>query len=204
MRSVAGIAPPSFRSQTRLTCVSETSALSFLMDRKRHRGEYQVAQITVKAEAVLAARPQDVYATIADYHHGHPAIIPQGTFSDLRVEQGGFGAGTIIRFKMRIFGAEQSYYQRVSEPEPGRRLVEQDIDSVQHVATTFTVLPRQDGQQSHVEIATTMDTSAGLRGWIERLMIPLAIPRIYRQELALLEVTAQKRDELKREWIEVS
>jgi len=89
-----------------------------------------MGQITVKAEAVLEAPTEAVYATIADYRQGHPNILPKELY-DVRVEQGGSGAGTIYRFKMRVLGVEQSFYQRVSEPEPGRVLVEQDIDSPQ-------------------------------------------------------------------------
>jgi hypothetical protein len=150
-------------------------------------------QITLHAAAVLAARPEDVYATIADYRHGHQQIIPKGSFSDLRVDQGGYGAGTVIRFNMRTLGGQQAFHQRVSEPEPGRILVEQDIESAQQVTTTFTVLPHQNGQQSHVTISTTMNASPGLRGWVERLIVPLVTPRVYRQELKLLEAAAQRR-----------
>ena len=56
-----------------------------------------MAQITLKAAAVLNARPEDIYATIADYQHGHPDILPKDRLYDLQVEQGGYGAGTIIR-----------------------------------------------------------------------------------------------------------
>ncbi len=98
-----------------------------------------MGQITVKAAAVLDACPEDVYATIADYQHGHPNILPKESLYDLQVEQGGYGAGTIIRFKVKALGVEQTAYQRVSEPEPGRVLVEQDIDSARNARTTFTV-----------------------------------------------------------------
>ena len=152
-----------------------------------------MGQITMKAGAVLEARPEDVYATIADYHQGHPNILPK-EFYDLQVEQGGYGAGTIHRFKSRVLGVEQSFYQRVSEPEPGRVLVEQDIDSVQNVTTTFTVTPLEQGQKSHVEISTTMNASAGLKGFIERVVVfPIVFPSIYRKELKLLEAVAQRR-----------
>ncbi len=152
-----------------------------------------MGQIKVKAEAVLAARPEDVYATIADYHQGHPNILPKESLYDLQVEQGGYGAGTIIRFKARVLGVEQSFYQRVSEPEPGRVLVEQDIDSVQEETTTFTVTPLEQGQKSHIEISTTMNASPGFRGLIERIIVSIANPRIYRKELKLLEEVAQRR-----------
>ena len=150
-------------------------------------------QIHVKEVAVLDARPEDVYATIADYHNGHPQIVPKETFYDMRVEQGGFGAGTVIRFKMKALGVERELYQRVSEPEPGRVLVEQDIDSPQNIVTTFTVDPVEQGQKSRVEITTTMNTSPGVAGFVERIVVPLFNPPVYRKELKQLEVVAQKR-----------
>src|SRR5258706_9640241 len=152
-----------------------------------------MGQIKVSSVEVLNARPEDVYATIADYRNGHPNILPKGSFYDLQVEQGGYGAGTIIRFKMKVFGTEQAFHQRVSEPEPGRVIVEQDIDSVQNVVTTFTVTPVENQRKSQVEISTTMNTSPGFRGLMERLMVPRINPPIYRKELKLLEAVAQKR-----------
>ena len=152
-----------------------------------------MGQITVRAAAVLDARPGDVYATIADYQHAHPDILPKESLYDLQVEQGGYGAGTMIRFKMKALGVEQSFYQRVSEPEPGRVLVEQDIDSVQNVMTTFTVTPVEHEQKSHVEISTMMNTSPGFKGFMERLIVPIINPQLYRKELRLLEAVAQKR-----------
>jgi Polyketide cyclase / dehydrase and lipid transport len=153
-----------------------------------------MGQISVKANAILNARAEDVYATIADYRHGHPNILP-AAFSDLQVEQGGYGAGTIIRFKMKVLGIEQAFYHRVSEPEPGRVLVEQDIDSVQNIITTFVVDPLENGQKTHVEISTTMNASAGLTGVVERIVVPLINSRLYREELQLLEEVAQRQDD---------
>jgi hypothetical protein len=150
-------------------------------------------QLNTKAAAVLAAPPEDVYATIADYQQGHPNILPKENLFDLVIEQGGYGAGTIIRFKTRILGVEQAFYQRVSEPEPGKVLVEQDIDSAQNATTTFTVLPLAQGQKSHVEISTTMNSRPGIKGFLERILLPIIFPSIYHKELKLLEAVAQKQ-----------
>ena len=151
-----------------------------------------MGQIKVKADAVLDAPSADVYATIADYHQGHPAILPEN-FYDLQVEQGGYGDGTIIRFKTKILGVVRDMYQRVSELEPGRVLVEQDIDNHQHFATTFTVTPLDNGRRSHVEISTTLHASPGLTGVAERIIISLINPRIYRKEMKKLEAVARER-----------
>ena len=152
-----------------------------------------MGQIKVIATEVLDARPEDVYATIVDYKQEHPRILPKENLYDLQVEEGGYGAGTIIRFKSRILGVEQSFYQRVSEPEPGRVIVEQDIDTKQNLATTFTVIPVEEGKKSQVEISTTMNASPGFRGFAERVVLSIFNPRIYRKELKLLEAVAQKR-----------
>ena len=50
--------------------------------------------------ARIAAPAARCYGVIADYHVGHPAIVPPRAFGPLVVEQGGVGAGTQIRFTM--------------------------------------------------------------------------------------------------------
>src|SRR5688500_9099663 len=98
-------------------------------------GRLMAAQ-QVSASALMHAPPQAVYAIIADYHHGHPQILPKPPFVSLAVEQGGTGAGTVIRVHMRVLGQLHMVRAVVTEPEPGRVLVEtNDNGSV----TTFTV-----------------------------------------------------------------
>lgn len=157
-----------------------------------------MGQISARAASILDARPENVYETIADYHSGHPSILPRKNLYDLQVEQGGRGEGTIIRFKARILGVEQAFHHRVSEPEPGRVLVEQDIEDGRNVTTTFTVTPLDEGRKSQVEIKTTMKSGPGLRGLVERLIVPLANAPVYRQELKLLETVAQQRAGMQR------
>src|SRR5258708_20881850 len=77
--------------------------------------ERLMGQISVKAEAVLEAPSEKIYATIADYRQGHPNMLPKELY-DLQVEQRGYRAGTIHRFKMLALGVAQSYYQPASEP----------------------------------------------------------------------------------------
>ena len=157
-----------------------------------------MTKIKARAAAILEARPEDVYATIADYRHGHPFILPKKHLYDLQVEQGGYGAGTVIRFKSRLLGVEQSFYQRVSEPEPGRVLREEDIESKQNEQSTFTVTPVEGGKRAHVEISMSMDPSPGLRGLSERLAVTMLFPSLLRQEIHLLEGVAQRRGQAVR------
>jgi len=79
--------------------------------------------LKVCASASMNAAPECVYATIADYYIGHPRILPK-QFSGMVVESGGIGAGTIVRFNMRVFGRTQAFCAAVSEPQAGRVLVE--------------------------------------------------------------------------------
>jgi hypothetical protein len=61
-------------------------------------------------------------------------------------------------------------------------------------STTFTVTPVADSQKAEVEILTTMNPSAGLKGVVERLLLGRLLAPVYQKELQLLEAVAQKRD----------
>jgi len=106
----------------------------------------------VSETAIIDAPAEHVYAIIADYRDGHPRILPRPPFHDYEVEEGGQGAGTIVRFKMTAMGRTQAFRAAITEPEPGRVLVETYFDS--QTVTTFTVVPRKpmlrfDGVPNH-------------------------------------------------------
>lgn len=145
------------------------------------------------ASAVIDAPPEAVYALIADYHTGHPQILPKRFFRDLTVEEGGYGAGTIISFTTRAGGKEIPYRMVVTEPEPGRVLVESDLAPTSTLATTFTVTPLADGARARVEIATEWEASRGIAGVMERLFYPAGMRRIYRRELRQIAAVAAGR-----------
>jgi hypothetical protein len=67
------------------------------------------------AERTISAPVAPVYDLLADYHVGHPSILPP-SFSDLTVLQGGTGAGTEIRFAMTLGGRKQLVEASVDEP----------------------------------------------------------------------------------------
>lgn len=135
----------------------------------------------VEESAVINAPPARVYAVMADYRVGHPAVLPKPAFTRLVVEEGGVGAGTRFRVYVNVLGKEYVYHQVVTEPEPGRILRESDLDSIQY--TTITVDPLAGGTQSRVTIATEFQDKPGVAGFLNRLMqLPVA-RRLYRQEL---------------------
>ena len=70
----------------------------------------------IEATALIHAPAERVYAILADYHDGHGRIAPKPWFGPIEVEQGGTGAGTIIRFTMTVLGKTQACRSIISEP----------------------------------------------------------------------------------------
>ena len=140
----------------------------------------------------MNAAPERVYAAIANYHTGHPRILPK-QFSAMTVERGGIGAGTIIRFNMRVFGRTQPFRAVVTEPQPGRVLVETYLDSNAAV-TTFTVDPGAAPGMTVATISTELRVRAGIAGAIERFLITRYFRPIYLKELELLRVFVEGKD----------
>ncbi len=130
-----------------------------------------------------------MYALIADYHSGHPRILPPQYFRDLRVDSGGVGEGTTIRFDMRLGGQTRHYRGVITEPVPGRVLVESYPDN--GIVTTFKVTPAADGGAADVTISSDVPTRAGLLGAVERAVAAALLRRVFRRELALLADVAR-------------
>jgi hypothetical protein len=145
----------------------------------------------VSAEAVIDAAPDRAFAVLADYKDGHARILPRPPFVDLVVEQGGVGAGTVIRFRMRMLEVTRTMRAAVTEPEPGRVLVEPD--SAGDVVTTFTVDPVEDGRRARVTIATEIEIGGRVLGWLRRRLIDRSLRPVYLREIANLEKVAAGR-----------
>jgi uncharacterized protein YndB with AHSA1/START domain len=137
----------------------------------------------VIASRRVDAPPAEVYAVIADYRRHHPHIVPPEYFEGVDVLEGGVGAGTRTRVKMHVLGKKRVFEQVVTEPEPGRVIMEANADG--SALTTFTV--EASGEDaSHVTIATDIPLQPGLHGVLERLAVSLLFPRIYKKELVRL------------------
>jgi hypothetical protein len=135
----------------------------------------------ISASAVIPARRERVYSLIANYKDGHQRILPK-QFSNLTVEAGGIGAGTVIRFEMTLFGWKHTFRAAVTEPDPGRVLVETNLDSNRAV-TTFTVGPGSAPADSTVTISTELPVRSGFAGRIARTLSTLLLRPIYVKEL---------------------
>ena len=142
--------------------------------------------MTYRVSAVrrIDAAPEQVFGILADYRVGHPAILPRRFFTGLEVEQGGYGAGTVIRYGMRAAGRVTRARAAVTEPVPGRVLVETDLGD-RGIVTTFTVSPAGEGA-SEVEFATDLPSRGGLAGRLERMFVRRYLRRVYAEELQLL------------------
>lgn len=145
----------------------------------------------VEASAIVDARPETVYEIVADYTDGHAAILPKPYFSDMKIEKGGKGAGTVVNVVMNVWGVKRTYRFTVTEPHPGEVLTESDPEA--GVTTTFTFEPVEDGPRTQVTIHTEMQSSKGIRGMMERLFTPGLTRRIYEKELAQLNAYIQQR-----------
>jgi hypothetical protein len=90
---------------------------------------------------------------------------------------------------MKVMGKEYISRARVTEPEPGRVLVETDVDGL--LATTFTADPIDAGR-CRMTFSTRGRTRAnGLMGVMEKWFTLRFLPRVYADELALLAKKAE-------------
>ena len=144
----------------------------------------------VSVSEEVPAPASAVYAVLADYREGHPAILPKRHFPSFAIEEGGIGAGTVIRFAFYLPGARRTVRALVAEPEPGRILSERDLDN--GAVTRFLVEPTADEWVTRVTIETTWD-KPGFAGWVERWLAPSFLHRVYDEELSNLSVYCRLR-----------
>lgn len=140
--------------------------------------------IKTEVSSLIDAAPAAVYAVLSDYKVGHPAIVPKPYFTAVEVVEGGVGAGTKIIVRMKAFGKEYVYNQIVTEPEPGRVLVEEDAE--QGTKSTFTVNPHTNPNQCHVTICVESRGADGVMGAIQKWMNTSFTKKILTAELKQL------------------
>jgi hypothetical protein len=137
------------------------------------------------AERRMDVPGQVAYHCLADYreHHRPDGFLPPA-FSAFEVHRGGIGAGTEASWTVDLGGGRKRRMSAtITEPEPGRRLVETGDD----VVTTFTVAPAGDG--CVVRFDTEFD-EPGLSGILLRLAIGRLLGPLYADELERLDAYA--------------
>jgi len=145
----------------------------------------------IEASRQIDARPAVIHGVIADYRDGHRQIVPPKAFLWLAVDKGGIGAGTEIRFAMRVLGKVRVSRGLVTEPEPGRTIVETYPDTGD--VTTFTVDPRRNGAAALVTIATDLHVPDGIMGRIQGYLAERVLRPLYDEELERLAGEAEGR-----------
>jgi hypothetical protein len=130
--------------------------------------------------SLIPVPPKVVYGIIADYKSSHPQILPKPPFVSLTVEQGGIGAGTVLLVQMKVMGKLRAFKTIVTEPEPGRVLVETNDTGY---ITTFTVDPKNEGKHSYVTFTTEINNNLSLLKKIEFFFTKQYLPLVYKKEL---------------------
>lgn len=138
----------------------------------------------ISATRAIAAPPAAVYGVFADYREAHPRILPPGFFAGLTVVEGGHGASTVVDVHGRFAGRTRTIRGIVTEPEPGRLLVESY--PAERMVTSFRVLPESGGVASRVTISTVMPRRWGPLGWIEERVVRRLLARVFAEELELV------------------
>ena len=147
-----------------------------------------MAKQTISVSKLISVPAQTAYRLIADYREGHPRILPKPYFLSLDVEKGGYGEGTVIHFQMKVMGRVLSFHSVITEPTPGRVLVETDLNT--GAVTTFMVEPHQEGKQSFVTISTTINVPDGIAGKIQGWLTTQLLRPIYLKEIEQLAAVA--------------
>jgi hypothetical protein len=150
-----------------------------------------MATVRTEVTSAIDAPPAEVYAIFADYRTSHPQVLPKPYFGDLVVEQGGQGAGTVFRTSLTVMGRSVDYHMEVTEPEPGRVLME--TDKKLGVATRFIIEPLDGGKRSQVTLATDWTPSSGVMGWLEKLTTPGFMRKLYETELHNVQELVKQR-----------
>jgi hypothetical protein len=148
--------------------------------------------LQVISSAVIDASPEVIYAVFSDYEVAHKAILPKPYFSEMVVLAGGQGAGTVIDVHMDVFGNKKTYHLAVTEPEPGRLLVETDYLTGER--THFIMEPLPNGRQTKVTIDSKFNVSPGFAGKIERFITPLVTGYFFKKELGNLAAYLKEQE----------
>jgi hypothetical protein len=135
------------------------------------------------AGRVIAAPPAQVRDLLLDYREGRPRILT-GNYQEYAVEEGGRGAGTLVRYRFKAGPRERWYRMRV-ETAGDDSITERDLES--SLTTVWTLRPAAGGGSTDVRIETSWQGAGGVGGFFERTFAPRALSGVYREMLDRLE-----------------
>lgn len=141
-----------------------------------------MTHVQATTRRTLRASREHAYAALADYRRARPDLLP-AEFSGYEVHSGGTGAGTTVGWTLQATPRRsRDCLFTVTEPEPGRRLVETDANSSMVVAWTVRGTPGG----AEVEVTAGWQGAGGIGGIFERIFAPKGLNRIHDQVLAAL------------------
>ncbi|MGP9017471.1 SRPBCC family protein [Streptomyces sp. BR1] len=147
-----------------------------------------MAQVEATTERIIAASPETVFDTVADYKDSRPKLLSEH-FSEYQVREGGDGEGTLVHWKLQATSKRvRDCLLEVAEPTEGQ-LVEKDRNS--SMVTTWTVTPAGENR-SKVVVTTVWNGAGGIGGFFERTFAPKGLARIYDEVLAKLAAEVEK------------
>ncbi|CAL9395530.1 hypothetical protein SUDANB105_01344 [Streptomyces sp. enrichment culture] len=147
-----------------------------------------MAQVEATTERVVAADPETVFDTLADYGGTRAKLLPEH-FSEYEVREGGDGEGTLVHWKLQATSKRvRDCLLEVSEPTEGE-LVEKDRNS--SMVTTWRVTPAGEGK-ARVVVTTVWNGAGGIGGFFEKTFAPKGLGRIYDAVLARLAAEVEK------------
>lgn len=156
-----------------------------------------MAQVEATTERIIAADPETVFDTVADYENTRAKLLTEH-FSEYEVREGGDGEGTLVHWKLQATSKRvRDCLLEVSEPGGASgaggygegQLVEKDRNS--SMVTTWTVTPAGEGK-SRVVVTTVWNGAGGIGGFFERTFAPKGLGRIYDAVLAKLAAEVEK------------
>ncbi|MEU9699581.1 SRPBCC family protein [Streptomyces sp. NPDC047981] len=147
-----------------------------------------MAQVEATTERIIAADPETVFDTLADYTDKRAKLLPEH-FSEYEVREGGDGEGTLVHWKLQATSKRiRDCLLEVTEPTDGQ-LVEKDRNS--SMVTTWTVTPAGEGRSKAV-VTTVWNGAGGIGGFFEKTFAPKGLGRIYDAILANLAAEVEK------------
>jgi hypothetical protein len=138
-----------------------------------------MAQVRAVTSRQIGASAQSVFEALADYATVRPKILP-AQYSDYAVREGGFGAGTLVSWRLAATQRRtRDVLARVSQPA-ALMLVEADENSSMRI--TWTVSGQ--GEVALVTVEAVWNGAQGIGGFFERTFAPKGLNRIHEQVLA--------------------
>src|SRR4051794_6759395 len=142
-----------------------------------------MSEVVATVKRTVRAPVEQVLRALGDYAGTRARLLPD-QFSDYRVESGGHGGGTTVRWRFAAT-SKRVRDQLVSVTQPGPdRLVETDANS--SMVTTWTVVPADTGVTT-VGVRTTWNGAGGIGGFFERTFAPKGLRRVYDEILDRLD-----------------